>query len=271
MKARILVAVIGLPLLIAMLLLLPIWVTAAVLALLCAIAVYELLYATGLLRNKRIMVVSMAMAIFVCVWSYLGMPGLPMQIAALIFVIYLFAELLVANTALDFSRLCLSLFAAVVLPYCLSAVTRILGMDGGRALVFAPFVMTMVPDSGAFFVGRACGKHKLAPAISPHKTVEGVIGGVVTGILAMLLYALILSHCGFRVNYLYAGIYGLLGAGGSTLGDLVYSTVKRQHQIKDFGNLLPGHGGVLDRFDSTSVVAPLAELLLLLIPFAVLV
>ncbi|MEA4965268.1 MAG: phosphatidate cytidylyltransferase [Oscillospiraceae bacterium] len=269
MKERILVAAIGLPLLVVMLLWLPVPVTAGVLSLLSAIAVHELLYVTGLLRSVRITAVSMAMAVFVCVWSYFGMLALPMQIAAVVFVVYLFAELLAANTRLDFANLCLALFAAVVLPYCLSAVTRILCMESGRALALLPFVMTMVPDSGAFFVGCACGKHKLAPQISPHKTVEGVVGGIVTGILGMLLYALILQSCGFRVNYLYAAVYGLLGAGGSTLGDLAFSTVKRQHGIKDFGNLLPGHGGVLDRFDSTMVVAPLAELLLILIPFAV--
>lgn len=84
----------------------------------------------------------------------------------------------------------------------------------------------------------------------------------------MLLYGFILQQLGLTVNYLFAAVYGLLGAVGSVAGDLVFSTIKRQHGIKDFGHLLPGHGGALDRFDSTTVVAPLAELLLLLIPFA---
>jgi phosphatidate cytidylyltransferase len=87
----------------------------------------------------------------------------------------------------------------------------------------------------------------------------------------MMGYTLLLNKCfGFtQVNYLYAAIYGLLGAGASIIGDLTLSVIKRQVKIKDYGNLMPGHGGILDRFDSTMMVAPLVELLLLLIPFAV--
>jgi len=129
-----------------------------------------------------------------------------------------------------------------------------------------PFAMTMLPDSGAYFVGCAIGKHKLAPEISPKKTVEGVAGGVVTGILGMLLYVFVLQKLGLSVRYGFAAVYGLLGAFGSVVGDLVFSTIKRQTGIKDFGHFLPGHGGALDRFDSALLVAPLAELLLVLIP-----
>ena len=101
-------------------------------------------------------------------------------------------------------------------------------------------------------------------------TVEVEIGGIVTNILAMLGYTLLLNRCfGFtQVNYLYAAIYGVVGAIGSIIGDLTLSVVKRQVGIKDYGNLLPGHGGILDRFDSTMIVAPLTEILMLLIPFA---
>ena len=86
----------------------------------------------------------------------------------------------------------------------------------------------------------------------------------------MLGYTLLLNRCfGFtQVNYLYAAIYGVVGAIGSIIGDLTLSVVKRQVGIKDYGNLLPGHGGILDRFDSTMIVAPLTEILMLLIPFA---
>ena len=88
--------------------------------------------------------------------------------------------------------------------------------------------------------------------------------------LQALGYTLLLNRCfGFtQVNYLYAAIYGVVGAIGSIIGDLTLSVVKRQVGIKDYGNLLPGHGGILDRFDSTMIVAPLTEILMLLIPFA---
>ena len=99
---------------------------------------------------------------------------------------------------------------------------------------------------------------------------EGAIGGVLSTVLFMALYALILQKAfDFKINYIYTVIYGILGAGASMLGDLTFSVIKRQAGIKDYGKLLPGHGGILDRFDSTTVVAPLVELLLLTIPFAV--
>lgn len=269
MKTRILVAVIGLPLLIAVMLFLPVWAAAVVIGVICALACHELLYATGLVKNPRIVAASALMALFVCLWPVLHLSETGMRLAVFVYIAWLFLELLAAKTKLDFALLCLSAFAGLGVPYLLSAVVRILNMENGRYLVLLPFVMTMVPDSGAYFVGCAIGKHKLAPEISPKKTVEGVVGGVVTGILAMLLYAFILQRLGLTVNYLYAAVCGLLGAVGSVVGDLTFSTIKRQNGIKDFGALLPGHGGALDRFDSTVLVAPLAELLLLLIPFAV--
>ena len=100
---------------------------------------------------------------------------------------------------------------------------------------------------------------------------EGAVGGVIVNILGMVLYTLLLNKCfGFaQVNYFYAAIYGLVGALGSMLGDLTLSVVKRQVGIKDYGNLIPGHGGILDRFDSTMICAPIAEILVMLIPLAV--
>lgn len=269
MKARILVAVIGLPLLVAVLLLAPEWVAAVVIGAICALGCYELLYATGLLRDFRIVTASAVMAVFVCLWSVLGQSSLALRCAVFLFLTCLFLILLQSKTKLSFSLICLAIFAGLGIPYLLSAILRILKMENGRYLVLIPFAMTMVPDSGAYFVGCAFGKHKLAPEISPKKSVEGVVGGVASGILAMLVYGLALRLMGMEVNYLYAAVYGLLGALGSVVGDLVFSTIKRQTGIKDFGHFLPGHGGALDRFDSAALVAPLAELLLLLLPMAV--
>lgn len=269
MKQRLIVAVIGIPLLLVMLLWLPIEVTAVVVALICALAAHELLWSAGLLKHRRILIAAILMACFTSAWSLWGMNGTAMQIALFLYWIYLCLELLAAKTEMPFVLICLALLAGAGIPYMLTSIVRILAMDQGRYLILAPFVMTMVPDSGAYLVGRAMGKHKLAPAISPNKTVEGMVGGMVTGILAMLLYGFVLQQMEFTVNYLYAAIYGLLGSLCSVAGDLVYSTVKRQQGIKDFGHLLPGHGGALDRFDSTTLTAPLTELLLLIIPMVV--
>ena len=266
MKARILVAVIGLPILLAVLLFLPAWAAAAVTGLICALASYELLCGTGLIKNLRIMVITSVMAMFVCLWSVLGRSPLAMQAGIFLFFLALCLELLVANTKLDFSLICLAIFAGVGIPYLLSSILRIMQLENGRILVLVPFVMTMVPDSGAFFVGCAFGKHKLAPEISPKKSVEGVFGGVAAGIAGMFLFCLVVHLTGLRCNWQWVAVYGLLGALGSVIGDLVFSTIKRQTGIKDFGHFLPGHGGALDRFDSLVLVAPMTELLMALIP-----
>lgn len=270
MKTRILVAVIGLPLLLLALLVPTPIPTLIFVCALCVIGAYELMYNTGLARHYRLLLWSSVMAVGVCVWSFFGLPATFGKIIALLYTIALFGEMLAAQTKLKFRTVCVAVFAGVVFPYLLSSLIRLRCYENGVFYVLVPFILSMVPDSGAYFIGKAMGKHKLAPVISPKKTVEGAIGGLFTGAVAMVLYALILQlFFRFQVNYIFALIYGLLGSAMSIFGDLSLSVIKRQVQIKDFGNLLPGHGGVLDRFDSTTFVAVLTEVLLLTIPFAV--
>ena len=270
MKTRILVAAVGLPLLLVVVLALPSVATTVLVAALCVLAVYELLIGAGFCKHTRIFLYSGGMAILVCLWSWLGQSRILGMLAVLAFLCALFGEMLAAHANLSFRTVCAAIFAGVVIPYLLGALIRLRVMENGKFFILAAFVLTMVPDSGAYFAGRAFGKHKLCPVISPHKTVEGAVGGVVSTVIFMLVYALVLQlGFSFRINYLYAVIYGVLGAGASMLGDLTFSVIKRQAKIKDYGSLLPGHGGILDRFDSTTVVAPLVEALLLVIPFAV--
>lgn len=272
MKTRIIVGVVGLVLLLAVVLALPSVGTAILVAAMSVLAVYELLIGTGLVRHVRIFAYSSLMAVLVVIWSWLGIQT-HYAFGMIILVLYLaalFIELLAAHAELRFSKICIAIFAGAVLPFLLGALIRLRVPVHGRVYIMTAFLLAMVPDTGAYFVGTFLGKHKLCPVISPHKTVEGAIGGLVVTILAMLLYTLLLrAALHFRVNYLYAVVYAILGTGASMLGDLTFSVIKRQTKIKDFGTLLPGHGGILDRFDSTSMVAPVVETLLLLIPFAV--
>lgn len=117
-------------------------------------------------------------------------------------------------------------------------------------------------DSGAYFVGTFFGKHKLCPEISPKKTVEGAVGGIVTVSIVFVAYAfcyrLYQGQRGifFEVNYPYLALMGLICGVLGIIGDLSASLIKRQCGIKDFGNIMPGHGGLMDRFDSVLFVAP---------------
>lgn len=279
MLTRILAACVGLPLLLAVVLFLPPVATAILFALACGVAAYEMLWRTGILKHRRILVYTVVAAMANVMWSWLRACSIVSEqtlwlcalLGLFVYFCALFCELLAAHTELRFAAVCVALFSGFVYPFLIGALVRLRGMDGGKFYILVAFLLSMVADSGAYFVGRACGKHKLAPIVSPKKTVEGAVGGVVCNIEFLCLYTLLLNKCfGFtQVNYFYAAIYGVLGAVASIVGDLTLSVVKRQVGIKDYGNLIPGHGGILDRFDSTMLVAPLTELLILLIPFAV--
>ena len=256
--------------LVVVLLLLPAFYTALLLSVMVVIAVYELLKTTGLVDNMRLVLDAQAIAIAITIASYFGTEYFRALIVVLMFVVVFFSEMLRTHGQLPFQQVAIAIVAGVLIPFLLSALVRIRVMENGVFFVVAPFVMAFMPDTGAYLVGCAFGKHKLCPIISPKKTVEGLFGGFLGGIIGMLIYGFVLQHFfGFAVNYLFAGLYGVLGAGAATFGDLMFSVIKRQTGIKDYGKLLPGHGGILDRFDSVTVVAPLAEAMLLILPLAV--
>ncbi len=271
MKIRVLAAAVLLPLLLIVVLALPKLITALLFGVMAAIAAWELLKGTGMVRHPRLPIYAMVSAFLVSVWSHLGTPGAWGALWILILLAALFGEMMLSQGKLRFEKVCLTLAAGLLIPYLFTSLVRLHSMEGvGRFYILLPFVIAFLSDSCAYFAGRALGRHKLAPVISPNKTVEGLIGGVVGAVAGVLLYGLILDLAfGFTVQYGYALIYGLVGSLGSVFGDLSFSVIKRQTGIKDYGNLIPGHGGILDRFDSMMVVGPLAEVLIMLIPMAV--
>jgi phosphatidate cytidylyltransferase len=124
-------------------------------------------------------------------------------------------------------------------------------------LVLLLLVLIWSADSGAFFIGKATGKHKLCVRVSPGKTVEGAIGGIVTTIGVMVLYVGFILENTSSEQYLIFAVLALLVAIASIVGDLFESLFKRISNIKDSGNLLPGHGGIFDRIDSLTAAAPI--------------
>lgn len=267
MKTRILVAAVGIPLLLIVLLVLPPIATGLLVAAMCVIAVYELLLRTGLVKDIRLVALSALMALFVCLWCCSRWDWGVFLAVLWVYFMAIFGMMLASHAKMRFETVCISAFAGLLVPLFLGSLTRILNMELGRYYILLPFILCFGTDSAAYFVGCAFGKHKMAPVISPKKSWEGAIGGVLGGILLMMLYVLILKlGFDFKVNFAAAALYGIMGAVSCVLGDLVFSVIKRQTGIKDYGNLLPGHGGILDRFDSMTVVAPLVEALLLFLP-----
>lgn len=132
--------------------------------------------------------------------------------------------------------------------------TRIEGLE----YVIYALVIVWTTDSGAYFVGRKLGKNKLWPEISPNKTIEGFVGGIVTAIVIAILFQLIV---GIETTYVTLIIVTIIASIFGQMGDLVESAIKRHYDVKDSGKILPGHGGILDRFDSLLFVLPLLHFL----------
>ena len=264
MKTRIIAAVVLLPLLLLVVLALPKIFTALLFGALAAIGVRELLSGTGLVKQPRLCVYGMIMAAFIAIWSNMwsSYPLLFIGIAA--FAVVLFAEMLLSFPAVTFESVAITATAGGLVPFLLCALVRMHSWTNGRFLILMPFVIAFLSDTGAYFAGLAFGKHKLAPVISPKKTVEGLFGGVIGAIIGLGAYCYVLQRFfGFSVNYMYLPVYGILGSLGAVFGDLSFSAIKRQTGIKDYGNLIPGHGGVLDRFDSVIMTAPVLYYIML--------
>ena len=267
MKKRVVTAAILIPVLVLVTLVAPKIVAAVVWGVLLMIGVYELLYSTGLVRHPRMVLYSALMAFATSLWSYYGANQGIALLGLLVFWILLFSELMANHVKISLEMITYCLFAGGLAPYLLTALIRVLNMSAGRYLIPIPFVVAFSSDAGAYFAGSFFGKHKLAPVVSPNKTVEGVVGGLASAMVGMLIYGVILQLV-FRlqVSYGAALFYGRLGSAVGVCGDLCFSIIKRLSGIKDFGTLIPGHGGFYDRFDSMVTVAPLMEALILLLP-----
>ena len=144
-----------------------------------------------------------------------------------------------------------TIVGALYVGWMLSHWLSLRGLEDGRNLVYLAILTTFANDTGAYFIGRARGKRKLAPAISEGKTWEGAIGGLICAILGAMVIATVLNLISpFAFRYWQIILLGFFVSLFAQLGDLVESLLKRNMGLKESGNLLPGHGGILDRFDS---------------------
>lgn len=133
----------------------------------------------------------------------------------------------------------------------------------GSYLYLLVFIGAWATDIGAYFMGKFFGKHKLIPRVSPNKTVEGAIGGVLGCIVGYMIFGVYIEQIhSLKANYLALAILAVCIAVISQIGDLIASYIKREQGIKDYGNLFPGHGGVMDRFDSIIAVSPIISFII---------
>jgi len=168
---------------------------------------------------------------------------------------------------ISFAQILTALFGGAIIPYFLSSLISLKIMPEGRLFVLLPIIVAFITDGGAYFTGVFLGKRHAFPRVSPKKTVEGCVGGIVASMAAMAIYGVILSRAtAHDINFWALLIYGLIGGVVTELGDLAFSLIKREYDIKDYGKLLPGHGGMLDRFDSMIFTAPAIYLMVSVLP-----
>lgn len=270
MKTRIIVGVVGVPILILIILFAPVWLFGLLVGAAAAVSAWELLRCLDPDLPKRMVSYAAVGALLIPFFSGIGAYEIGERLVLYGLIFIMFCEVMFTfreEKPMDLASLMEVLLAGFAIPMLFTSLVRLGQMHThGGIYMIMPFVAAFSSDSGAYFAGLYMGKHKLAPALSPKKTIEGSIGGFVAAIVLMLVYGGLMHACGFTVNFLVLGIYGFLGSLAGQLGDLAFSAIKRLRNIKDYSNIIPGHGGILDRFDSILFIAPLIELLLIWVP-----
>ncbi|MDR1464075.1 MAG: phosphatidate cytidylyltransferase [Oscillospiraceae bacterium] len=280
MKARVITGLVGLGIAIAVLC----FITSPLLGILivpfAALAAFEIMHVAGV-RSKPMLGLGIAVAAALpplIEYDVLCRLHIPVSAALTCYMLLLFALMLVRHEETKFEHVPMTLLASLAVPCALSALTGtrdLLRLQEGAAfhqslaIYFLYFTLSLawITDTFAYFVGVKFGKHKLCPKISPKKTVEGALSGLLLTAGFNALFAFLFNTFwldGFRLRIWVILLVSLFVSVISMLGDLTASLLKRNFGAKDFGKLFPGHGGVMDRFDSLLFVAPTLYILLLL-------
>ena len=186
---------------------------------------------------------------YACLIFDLGVTFLYMTFMILLFMTMIFY--VHRRTENSFYEAAITVFGFTYITISLIHIPMLERVDGG-IIIWYPFILAFITDTCAYFSGKMFGKHKLIPDVSPNKTKEGSAGGVIGTTIVSIVFALIFDPS----LTVFAGIIGFIGSIISQYGDLLASKIKRTVGIKDYGKIMPGHGGILDRFDSIIVTSP---------------
>lgn len=240
------------------------WMLPAVGTALSLMSIYELTRATGFVKNKWDLLLTCAVAAAVCLvecphFGYLTAVCFPVAAGLCL---WLMGQVGRRSQVPPLA----ARFLAFAMSVSFRALTELRAMAHGFYLLCIPVLLGAVTDVAAYFVGSRWGRHPLAPRLSPHKTLEGALGGIL-GAAVCLSAVTALFQSGTQVRYGRLLVYLVAGSLVGQFGDLAMSAVKRIQGIKDYGSLLPGHGGVLDRFDSVLFILPYSYLFCVCLPW----
>lgn len=241
---------------------------------LCLIGSFEMLRVEGKHRDLPVAIPVYLLSAALPVLSYFIMRRADYLIfivggvfVLFLLMLYLFALSVFTLGREDYRTICSVYATSFYIIASFSSLVILRYLPEGLYNVLIVFIGAWVCDVFAYFTGFFFGKHKLIPAVSPKKTVEGSVGGIVFALIAMELYGFVLSRfTDLSVNYGVLAFLGVLLPVISQIGDLFASVVKRTHGVKDYGTLFPGHGGVMDRFDSILAVCAPAMIVALIFP-----
>lgn len=269
MAIRIISAIVGIVIAIVVLFFSDTMLFNAAIAAISCVILYELFHVEKFEQYKISCAICM---IFTLAMPFMALPVLvPYRyLFAVTCVFALFVTYLVQHKTLQFDKLSFMITTTVLVTLSMCCLILIKDTNSIHGVFYVGLSLggAWVADSAAYFVGTALGKHKLCPEISPKKTVEGAVGGIViTGLifaLAGFIYVKIMTAQGYiiQTNYIILALLGMVCAVLGMVGDLTASLLKRQCQIKDYGKIMPGHGGMLDRFDSVLFVVPFMRIFL---------
>lgn len=276
MKTRIISAVVAIALGIVAMCFLFEWPFLLVVAVLSTIAANEIMIVAGI-KSNLIRIPAMIFAAGIPnyisekkdIESFLGVE-IPVITILGLYVLVMLILMLITHKKTSFKQLAVALYGSIFVPYALSTLLMIRDVYKTYAdvykkpecvyLVLFALFCALITDSFAYFVGRKFGKHKLCPDISPKKTVEGAVGGLLLSTLFNVAVFAGVRHWIFHgetvLTFPFIIVMSIVLAAVSMLGDLSASLLKRNFGVKDFGKLMPGHGGVMDRFDSCIFVFP---------------
>ena len=181
-----------------------------------------------------------------------------------VFILYLLAVAVFSHGKIKAGQVAMSFALCLYINVGFSSLILLRDYEeAGQYIFMLAFVGAWMTDIFAYFCGMALGRHKLIPDVSPKKTVEGAVGGILFCAISYVIYGLIVSHFfDVELNIVALGIFGIIISVVSQIGDLAASLIKREYEVKDYGSLFPGHGGVLDRFDSVLAVASVLMVLI---------